>query len=163
MLLQALVLGKLLIVFIPDCLKLLLLVAVLIYLLLELVLEPLDGRLELFNLGLLEVKRLELVLLRLQLANLLWTHSIDSLVKFLELRFVEVDLLAAVPLLLGELDSLSRSLTTCTLGSHGTSETTERTLLHQRRTNSSCHRHLLGHGRLRLKLLMDGFDDLSKR
>ena len=65
MLLQALVLGKLLIVFIPDCLKLLLLLAVLIDLFLELVLEPLDGILELFNLGLLEVKRLELVLLRL--------------------------------------------------------------------------------------------------
>ena len=65
LLLQALVLGKLLIVFIPDCLKLLLLLAVLIDLFLELVLEPLDGILELFNLGLLEVKRLELVLLRL--------------------------------------------------------------------------------------------------
>ena len=65
LLLQALVLGKLLIVFIPDCLKLLLLLAVLIDLLLELVLEPLDGRLELFDLGLFEVKRLELVLLRL--------------------------------------------------------------------------------------------------
>ena len=65
MLLQALVLGELLIVFIPDCLKLLLLLAVLIDLLLELVLQLLDGRLERFNLRLLEVNRLELVLLRL--------------------------------------------------------------------------------------------------
>lgn len=65
MLLQALVLGELLIVFIPDCLKLLLLLAVLIDLLLELVLQLLDGRLERFNFRLLEVNRLELVLLRL--------------------------------------------------------------------------------------------------
>ena len=65
MLLQALVLGELLIVFIPDCLKLLLLLAVLIDLLLELILQLLDGRLERFNLRLLEVNRLELVLLRL--------------------------------------------------------------------------------------------------
>ena len=48
-------LGELLIVFIPDCLKLLLLLAVLIDLLLELVLQLLDGGLESFNLGLLEV------------------------------------------------------------------------------------------------------------
>ena len=65
MLLQALVLGELLIVFIPDCLKLLLLLAVLIDLLLEFVLQLLDGRLECFYLRLLEVNRLELVLLRL--------------------------------------------------------------------------------------------------
>ena len=65
MLLQALVLGELLIVFIPDCLKLLLLLAVLIDLLLELVLQLLDGRLERFNFRLLEVNLLELVLLRL--------------------------------------------------------------------------------------------------
>ena len=65
MLLQALVLGKLLIVFIPDCLKLLFLLAVLIDLFLELTLQFLDGGLERFDLRLLEVERLELVLLRL--------------------------------------------------------------------------------------------------
>ena len=82
----------------------------------------------------------------------------------MELGFVERDLLAAVPLLFDKLDGLlSRSLTTCcTLGSHA-GDATERTLLHQRRTNSSCHRHLLGHGWIRLKLLMDSFDDRSKR
>lgn len=56
-------LGELLIIFIPDCLKLLLLLTVLIYLLLKLRLQSLDRVLKLLDLGLPEVEIFELVLL----------------------------------------------------------------------------------------------------
>lgn len=97
-------LSKLLIVFIPNSLKLLLFRTILIDLLLEFRLQFLDHALETLDLGLLEVQVLELILLRLQLDDLLLVHALHSLAELIESRLVERDLLATVPLLLFELD-----------------------------------------------------------
>ena len=72
-------LGKLLIVFVPDCLKLLLLLAIFVNLLLKLILQSLDRVLKRLDLRLLEVKILQLVLLRLILGDLLHVHAVDPL------------------------------------------------------------------------------------
>ena len=72
-------LGKLLIVFVPDCLKLLLLLTVFVNLLLKLILQSLDRVLKRLDLWLLEVKTLQLVLLRLISGDLLHVHAVDSL------------------------------------------------------------------------------------
>ena len=124
-------LGKFFIIFIPNRLKLLLLLTVLIDLLFKLVLQLHDRGLDRFYLRLLEVEHLKLVLLRLILGDLLRAHAIDSLVQCLELRLLERDLLAAVSLLFRELDSVFlRHGSLCTMICH-LADATERALLHQ--------------------------------
>ena len=151
---EALVLGELLIIFIPDCLKLLLLLTVLIYLLLKLRLQSLDRVLKLLDLGLPEVEIFELVLLWLILLDLLHVHAIDLLTKLSKLGFGERDLLAAISLLLLELDRVWL-LSLSTVAPH-VANATELLLLHQRLTDNTSHWHLLRHGRIGLELVMDG-------
>ena len=80
-------LGKLFIVFIPNSLKLLLFITILVDLLLELRLQSLHHALEALDLGLLKVQVLEFILLRLQLDDFLLVHALHSLAKLIESWF----------------------------------------------------------------------------
>ena len=158
-------LCKLLVVFIPDRLKLLLLLTVLVDLLLELVFQPLDRVLERLDLGLLKVKTFELVLLRLILCDILHIHALDPLSQLTELGLGKRHLLAAVSLLFLELDRVRLLLslsTSSSLVSHA-ANAANRLLLHQRLTDNTSHRHLLGHGWVRLELFVDRLDYGSQR
>ena len=155
-------LGEFLVVFIPDRLKLPSFLAVLIDLLLELVLKLLDRALKLFDLRLLEVKLLEFESLGLVLLDLLLVHAINSLLKLSKGGFVKWDLLAAVPLLLLELDltSLSSTLTT---GCSQTSKLTHGRTLHEGCTDSASHCLLLGHRWIDLELVVNRLNDGGQR
>ena len=151
-------LGELLVIFIPDRLKLPSFLTVLIDLLLELILKLLDRALKLFDLRLLEVELLEFESLGLELLDLLLVHAINSLLKLSKGGFVKWDLLATVPLLLLELDlaSLSSSLTT---GSSHTSKLTHGRTLHEGCTDSASHCLLLRHRWIGLELFVNRLND----
>ena len=138
--LETLVLRELLIVFVPDRLELLPFLTIFIHLVLKLRFEPLDDALEFLDLRLLEVHRLELVCRRLQLRDLLLVHALHALAKLVECRFVQRHLLAAVALLLFELDRLTLARGSCAALSCHSRDAAHRTVvLHQGGAHGARH------------------------
>lgn len=87
-LLQVLMHGKFLVILLPNGLKLLLLLTVLIDLLFKLHIQLLDLFLKFFDLGLLKVEQFALKSLILILADLIWLHSSNLLSQIVELRLL---------------------------------------------------------------------------
>ena len=153
---------KFLVILVPNGLQLLLLITVLVNLRLELTHQPLYSALQFFNLWLLEIKKLAFKLLRLVLVDLSSGHIVDSLAELLQLWFVQHDLLAAVALLLLELDCVGLA---CHLLRHGGSHCLACCLhpLYQSVLHGALHAHLLRHRRRLLKFVVDGLNDLEER
>ena len=101
-------LSNFLVVLIPDRLQLFLLLTILIYLRFKFIREPLHGGLELLNLRLFEVEILDFLKLALKLTNFITIHTLNALTQIRELGLFQGDLLAAVALLLLELNLVLR-------------------------------------------------------
>ena len=136
--------------------KLLLLFTVFVNLRRELADKLLDLVLKLFDFRLLKVEELALVSLRLILIDLVWLHLEDASTQILQSWLLQRHLLSAVALLFLELD---RRLLLLAWGSHLACSHVH--VLHDTTDNRLSHILLLGHGWLRLELVMDGLDDAS--
>ena len=136
----------------------LLLFTVLIDLRLELTDEFLDLRLQLLHLRLLEVEIFTLVRLREVLIDKLWPTRENGCFQFLEGRFSEWHLLAAIALLLLELHGLSSS----TRSAATTSSRWHTHVVHETSDGLSGLVVLLWHWRGSFKLVMDSLNDSSK-
>ena len=101
-------LSNFLVVLIPDRLQLFLLLTILIYLRFKFICESLHGGLELLNLGLFEVEILDFLKLALELTNFITIHTLNALTQIRELGLFQGNLLAAIALLLLELNLVLR-------------------------------------------------------
>ena len=137
-------------------LKLLLLFTIFVNLRRELADKLLNLILQLFDLRLLKVEELALVSLRLIPIDLVWLHLEDASAQILQSWLLQRHLFPAVALLFLELD---RRLLLLAWGSHLACSQVH--VLHDTSDNRLSHILLLGHGRLRLELVMDGLDDAS--
>ena len=167
MLLKTSVHHILLVVFIPELLKLLLFFTVLIDLGFELAFQLFDRGLETLDLRLLKVEFLKFVLLRLVLANVLRIHALDLLTKLSKGWLLQRNLLTTVSLLFFELYGLLllRSLTSscsCT-GTDQSSKSSHSAVLHHTLAHGAGHSHLLGHGWVLREFLVDSLDNSCKR
>jgi len=145
--------GLVLLVVLPKHrFELLFLLAVFIDLSFELTHECLDLFLQFFDLWLLEVKELALIGLRLELVNFVGLHLENTLSQLLQGRLRQGHLLAAVTLLLLELDRLLLArlllLRTCNAGA-----------LEGRAGDHASHALLLWHRGASRELVMNSLDD----
>ena len=139
-------LSEFLIILVPNGLKLLLLLAILVNLLLELVLQLHHLFLKLLDLRLLEVELLTFDNLILIFADIVGLHSRDLLSQFAKLRLGKRHCLSTVPLLLLEFNTLSRLLLLLLLlltAHHLQSHRLH--ILHHACCHSLSHVHLLRH------------------